>query len=158
MDMKEFRSCYVTYKAGLFLAYSFDYDKRYYTPREVDNELEGLLLKCKKAGFNHLDGLTREAIDAYRGIDDPSEKGKPNLYDGDMPVLDMAEKLYYDDTPWADKYSVRMVVSRRETPPSEEDTKAAKVDLERYGIKPLSPSGGVVTSEVVNKLLDELGI
>ena len=158
MDMKDFRSCYITYKAGLFLAYSFDYDKRYYTPREVDNELEGLLLKCRKAGFNHLDGLTREVIDAYRGIDDPSEKGKPHLYKEDMPVLYLAEKLFYDGTPWADTYSVRMVSSRPETPPAEEDTKATKVNLERYGIKPLSPRGGVVTSEAVNKLLDELGL
>ena len=158
MEKEEFRSCYITYKAGLFLAYSFDYDKRYYTPREVDNELEGLLPKCKKAGFNHLDGLTREAIDAYRGIDDGSEKGSPNLYEEDMPVLYLAEKLFYEDTPWAGRYSVRMVSSRRETPPVEEDIKAAKVDLERYGIKPTPSSGGVVTSEVVNKLLDEVGI
>ena len=158
MDMKDFRSCYVTYKNGFFQAYSFDYDKRYYTPREVDPELEGLLLKCRKAGFNHLDGLTREAIDAYRGIDDPLEKGKPILYEEDMPVLYLAEKLYYDDTPWTGQYSVRMVSSRRETPPVEEDTKATRVDLERYGIKPTPSRGGVVTSEVVNKLLDELGI
>ena len=158
MDMKDFRSCYVTYKAGVFLAYSFDYDKRYYTPREVDNELEGLLLKCKAAGFNHLDGLTREALDGYRGIDDPPEKGKTHLYEEDMTVLQLAEKLYYDDTPWADTYSVRMVVSRRESPPEEMDFEASRRELARYGIKPTPSSGGVVTSEVVNKLLDELGV
>ena len=158
MEKEEFRSCYITYKAGLFLAYSFDYDKGYYTPREVDLELEGLLLKCKKAGFNHLDGLTREAIDSYRGIDDPSEKGKPHLYEEDMPVLYMAEKLFYEETPWADKYSVRMVGSRLETPPEETDFKASRRELERYGIKPTPSSGGVVTNEVVNKLRDELGV
>ena len=158
MDMKDFRSCYITYKAGLFLAYSFDYDKRYYTPREVDNELEGLLMKCKEAGFNHLDGLTREAIDAYRGIDDPPEKGKTHLHEEDMPVLYLAEKMFYDGTPWADTYSVRMVVSRRETPPEETDFKASRRGLERYGIKPTPSKGGVVTSEVANKLIDELGL
>ena len=158
MDMKDFRSCYITCKAGLFLAYSFDYDKRYYTPREVDNELEGLLLKCKEAGFNHLDGLTREAIDAYRGIDDPPEKGKTHLHEEDMPVLYLAEKLFYDGTPWADTYSVRMVVSRLETPPEEMDFKASRRELARYGIKPFPSRGGVVTNEVVNKLRDELGV
>ena len=158
MEKEEFRSCYITYKAGLFLAYSFDYDKRYYTPREVDNELEGLLPKCKKAGFNHLDGLTREAIDAYRGIDDGSEKGSPNLYEEDMPVLYLAEKLFYYETTWADTYSVRLVVSRLETPPEEMDFKASRRELARYGIKPFPSRGGVVTNEVVNKLRDELGV
>ena len=157
MDMKEFRSCYVTYKAGLFLAYSFDYDKRYYTPREVDNELEGLLLKCKKAGFNHLDGLTREAIDAYRGIDDLPEKDSPFLLEEEVPVLDLAEKLFYDDTPWADRYSVRMVVSRH-TAPLETYSKGEKPDLSAYGIKPTPSTGDVYPIEEVNKLIDELGL
>ena len=157
MDMKDFRSCYITYKAGLFLAYSFDYDKRYYTPREVDNELEGLLLKCRKAGFNHLDGLTREAIDAYRGIDDPSEKGKPILYDEDMPVLYLVEKLFYDESPWADQYSVRMV-GFRHTAPLETYFKGEKPDLSAHGINPTPSSGNVYPIETVNKLIDELGV
>lgn len=152
MDMKDFRSCYITYKAGLFLAYSFDYDKRYYTPREVDNELEGLLLKCRKAGFNHLDGLTTEAIHAVGGIDD-TEGDAVERSAKESSVLDYVEDLWQGGN-----YSVRHLGSRRESPPEEEGTKATKVNLERYGIKPLSPRGGVVTSEMVNKLRDELGI
>ena len=149
--MKDFRSCYVTYKAGLFLAYSFDYDKRYYTPREVDNELEGLLLKCKEAGFNHLDGLTTAAIHAVGGIDDSvSDYLERNRKEVD--VLDYVEDLWQSDV-----YSVRHLGHRAEGP-EEKDPKATKVDLERYGIRPLSPRGGVVTNEEVNKLRDELGV
>ena len=151
MDKEEFRSCYITYKAGLFLAYSFDYDKRYYTPREVDLELEGLLLKCKKAGFNHLDGLTTEAIHAAGGIDDSV---------GDFLERNAKEAsvlVYVEDLWQSGVYSVRHLGSRHEGP-EEKEPKASKVDLERYGIKPTPSRGGVVTSEMVNKLLDELGI
>ena len=151
MDMKDFRSCYVTYKAGLFLAYSFDYDKRYYTPREVDLELEGLLVKCKKAGFNHLDGLTEEAIHAAGNID-AAEGGSSFLSAEEMAVLKYVEDLWQSGI-----YSVRCVVNRNESPP-EKDPKAPKVNLESYGIKPTPSNGGVVTSEVVNKLIDELGV
>ena len=102
MDMKDFRSCYITYKAGLFLAYSFDYDKRFYTPREVDLELEALLAKCREAGFNHLDGLTEEAIHAAGNID-AAEGESSFLSEEEMAVLQYVEKLYYEDTPWADQ-------------------------------------------------------
>ena len=151
MDKEEFRSCYITYKAGLFLAYSFDYDKRYYTPREVDLELEGLLLKCKKAGFNHLDGLTTEAIHAVGGIDDSV---------GDFLERNAKEAsvLYYVEDLWqSGVYSVRHLGHRAEGP-EEKAPKPTKANLERYGIKPTPSRGGVVTSEMVNKLLDELGI
>ena len=151
MDMKDFRSCYITYKADLFLAYSFDYDKRYYTPREVDLDLEGLLLKCKEAGFNHLDGLTKEAIHAAGNIDDSVGNS------GFLSAEEMAVLQYVEDLWQGGNYSVRCVVNRNESP-VEKDPTAPRVDLERYGIKPLSPRGGVVTSEVVNKLLDELGV
>lgn len=151
MDMKDFRSFYVTYKAGLFLAYSFDYDKRYYTPREVDNELEGLLLKCRKAGFNHLDGLTTEAMSVVGGIDDAADDFHERNRK-EVKALRLVEDLWPDDT-----YSIRLLGSRREGP-EEKDPNAPKVDLERYGIKPTPAGGGVVTSEVVNKFIDELGL
>ncbi len=151
MDKEEFRSCYITYKAGLFLAYSFDYDKRYYTPREVDLELEGLLLKCKKAGFNHLDGLTTEAIHAAGDIDD--SVGDFLERDAkEASVLDYVEDLWQSGV-----YSVRHLGHRAEGP-EEKDPKATKVDLERYGIRPTPSGGGVVTNEMVNKIRDELGV
>ena len=152
MDMKDFRSCYVTYKAGLFLAYSFDYDKRYYTPREVDNELEGLLVKCKEAGFNHLDGLTEEAIHAAGNID-AAEGGSSFLSAEEMAVLQYVEDLWQSGI-----YSVRCVVNRNESPPEEWDFKASRQELARYGIKPTPYSGGVYPIETVNKLIDELGV
>ena len=151
MDMKDFRSFYVTYKAGLFLAYSFDYNKRYYTPREVDNELKGLLLKCKEAGFNHLDGLTTEALNAVGGIDDSVDDFLERNRK-EAKVLDYIEDFWDSGV-----YSIRHLGHRAEGP-EEKDPKATKADLERYGIKPTPSEGGVVTSEVVNKLLDELGI
>lgn len=151
MDMKDFRSFYVTYKADLFLAYSFDYGKRYYTPREVDLELEGLLLKCKEAGYNHLDGLTTEALNVLGGIDD-------SVDDFLERNRKEASVLYYVEDLWpSDVYSVRHLGHRAEGP-EEKAPKPTKEVLERYGIRPLSPRGGVVTSEVVNKLLDELGV
>ena len=151
MDMKDFRSFYVTYKADLFLAYSFDYDKRYYTPREVDLELKGLLLKCKEAGFNHLDGLTTEALNAVGGIDD-SEDDFLERNRKEAKVLDYIENFWESGV-----YSIRHLGHRAEGP-EEKAPKPTKEDLERYGIKPTPSDGGVVTSEVVNKLLDELGI
>lgn len=151
MDMKDFRSFYVTYKAGLFLAYSFDYNKRYYTPREVDNELKGLLLKCKEAGFNHLDGLTTEALNAVGGIDDSVDDFLERNRK-EAKVLDYIEDFWDSGV-----YSIRHLGHRAEGL-EEKDSKATKVDLERYGIKPTPSEGGVVTSEVANKLLDELGI
>ena len=151
MDMKDFRSCYITYKDGLFQAYSFDYDKRYYTPREADPGLEGLLLKCREAGFNHLDGLTTEAIHAAGNIDD-SVSDFLERSDKEMAVL------YYVEDLWqGGDYSVRHLGPRSEGP-VKKDPKATQVDLERYGIKPTPSGGGVVTSEMVNKLIDELGI
>lgn len=151
MDMKDFRSCYITYKAGLFLAYSFDYDRRYYTPREVDLELEGLLLKCKEAGFNHLDGLTTEAIHAVGNIDD--SVGDFRERDAkEASVLDYVEDLWQSGV-----YSVRHLGHRAEGP-EEKNSKATKVDLERYGIRPTPSEGGVVTNEMVNKIRDELGV
>ena len=135
MDMKDFRSFYVTYKADLFLAYSFDYDKRYYTPREVDLELEGLLLKCKEAGFNHLDGLTTEALNALGGIDDSVDDFHERNRKG-------AKVLYYVEDLWpSDVYSVRHLGHRAEGP-EEKAPKSSKADLERYGIKPTPSEGG----------------
>ena len=151
MEEEEFRSCYITYKAGLFLAYSFDYDKRYYTPREVDLELEGLLVKCKKAGFNHLDGLTTEAIHAAGGIDDSV---------GDFLERNAKEAsvlVYVEDLWQSGVYSVRHLGSRAEGP-EEKDHKATRPNLERYGIRPTPSRGGVVTNEMVNKIRDELGV
>ena len=151
MDMKDFRSCYITYKDGLFHAYSFDYDKRYYTPREVDHELEALLLKCRKAGFNHLDGLTTEAIHAVGDIDAAAGDFRERSAK-EMSVLDYVEDLWQGGD-----YSVRHLGPRREGP-VENDPKATKVHLERYGINPTPSRGGVVTTEMVNKIIDELGI
>ena len=151
MDMNDFRSFYVTYKVGLFLAYSFDYDKLYYTPREVDNDLKELLLKCKEAGFNHLDGLTTEAIHAVGGIDDSVDDFLERNRK-EAKVLDHIENFWQSGV-----YSLRHLGHRAEGPEGKA-SKPTKADLERYGIKPTPSEGGVVTSEVVNKLLDELGI
>ncbi len=135
MDMKDFRSFYVTYKAGLFLAYSFDYNKRYYTPREVDNELKGLLLKCKEAGFNHLDGLTTEALNAVGGIDDSVDDFLERNRK-EAKVLDYIEDFWDSGV-----YSIRHLGHRAEGP-EEKDPKATKADLERYDIKPTPSEGG----------------
>ncbi len=151
MDIKDFRSCYITYKEGIFHAYSFDYDKRYYTPRESDPKLEELLVKCRKAGFNHLDGLRPEAIHAAGGIDD-SEGDSVELSKKERAVLEYVEDLWQGGD-----YAVRYLGHRQEGP-EEKDAKATKVNLERYGIKPAPPRGGVVTPELVNKLKDELGL
>ena len=151
VEENELCSCYVTYKAGLFLAYSFDYDKRYYTPREVDEDLEGLLLKCKKAGFNHLDGLTTEAIHAVGGIEDSvGDFLKRNTKE--TSVLDYVEELWQSGV-----YSVRHLGHRAEGP-EDKEPEATKADLERYGIKSTRGGGRVVTNEMVNKLRDELGV
>ena len=143
MDEEDFRSFYITYKDGLFQAYSYNADRGIYTRKEVDFGLEKLLLKCKDAGFNHLDGLTNEAIDAVHEISERSIRANS--------VLDYVEGL------WQGEHSVRRIGFRREEP-VRMDAKTAETDLERYGIKPTPPSDYVVTNEMVNKMRDELGI
>ncbi len=138
MDENGIRSFHVTYKDGFFKAYAYNADKGTYTLREVDYGLEELLRKCKDAGFNHLDGLSSEAIDVvYEWL----IKAKP--------VLDYVEGL------WEGESSARRKIGFRITKQEEADIEAAhRADLECYGIKPIPSSDYAVTNEMVNKIRD----
>jgi hypothetical protein len=101
----------------------------------LDYGLEELLRKCKDAGFNHLEGLSDEAINV---IYDWLVKAKP--------VLDYVEGL------WQGESSARRGIG------FQLPKRLEGMDLERYGIKPTPPTGHVVTNEMVNKIREELGI
>ena len=137
MEEKDTQSFYISYsyKDGLFKAYAYSETRDAYTLREIGHGLEELLRKCKNAGFNHLEGISDEAIDVIYGWLIKAE-----------PVLDYVEGL------WEGESSARRGMGYR--PPK----RLEGMDLERYGIKPTPPSGQVVTNEMVNKIRDELGI
>ena len=139
MDEKGLRRFYIAYKGGLFKAYAYNEGRGTYTLREVDYGLEELLRKCKDAGFNHLDGLSDEAIDViYEWL----IKAKP--------VLDYVEGL------WQGESSARRSIGFRHLK-QVEPVVLEGMDLERYGIKPTPPSGYEVTHEMMNQIREELG-
>ena len=142
MDENSIRNFHVTYEDGFFKAYAYNASRGAYTLREVDYGLEELLRKCKDAGFNHLDGLSDEAINV---IHEWLIKAKP--------VLEYVEGL------WQGESSARRKIGFRLTKQEEAAIEAAhRADLECYGIKPIPHSNYVVTNEMVNKIRDELGI
>ena len=139
MDAEDTRSFYVAYKDGLFKAYSYNESRGKYTLREVDYGLEELLQKCRDAGFNHLAGMSDEAIDV---IYDWLVKAKP--------VWNYVEGLWQGET------SARREIGFRLPRPMKPEVLEG-IDLERYGIKPTPPSGRVVTREMMDQAREELG-
>ena len=138
MDENGIRSFHVTYEDGFFKAYAYNAGRGTYTLREVDYGLEELLWKCKDAGFNHLDGLSEEAIDVvYEWL----IKAKP--------VLDYVEGLWQGESSARRKIGFR--ITKQEEAAIEE---AHRADLECYGIKPIPSSDYVVTNDTVNKIRD----
>ena len=142
MDEKGVRGFYVAYKDNLFKAYAYNADRERYTLREVDFGLEELLRKCKDAGFDHVEGMTSEAIDV--------------IYEW----LTKAERVFnHVEGLWEGKGGVPHSIGFRPHWQVEADIKAPeRADLECYGITPTPPSDYVVTNEMVNEIRDELGI
>ena len=134
MNEEEMRSFYISYKDGYFKAYAYSESRDAYTLRDLDRGLEELFQRCRDAGFNHLEGLSEEAIEAIYGWLIKAS-----------PVFDYVEAL------WDGESSARRGMGFKPRKPLQ------GVDLECYGIKPTPAGGRVVTNEEMNKIREELG-